>query len=156
MKVQGSAWLILRRTACGGNGIWRDPRTRVMLLRMPSPSWLLLVWSGCAATFAAAVFATAIGGGRAHAWSLAPRPRSTSGAFGWNAVAGIALYPLLYGIAFELAGTSDVRSGLLAGFIHAAAMFAAARPRHDIHGATRVAAAHLVYAVVLAFLYVTP
>ena len=123
---------------------------------MIMPAWLLLIWSGLAAASAAALVAPALGGVPVAAWSLAPLPRSRAHGIAWSIAAGMFAYPLLYGIAFELLHRADIRIGLLLGAVHGAIMFLAARRASTTRAALRAASAHLVYAAVLAFLYVTP
>ena len=122
---------------------------------MHGPSLLLLLWCGLAATIGAAIAGTLIGGS-AVPWSLAPRPRAIGDALVWSVLGGITLYPLAYGILFDALHRADIRIGVLLGAIHGIIMFVAADPRADRRAAFRVGAAHLVYAVTLAFLYVTP
>jgi hypothetical protein len=123
---------------------------------MPAPSWVLLTWSGFAATFAAAVFGNAVGGGAPRAWSLAPRARTRVDALRWSFLAGMLGFPILYSLVFELIGRSDILVGIIAGLIHAPVAFLAARPREDRASAWRAAGIHFVYVVVFAFLYITP
>jgi hypothetical protein len=123
---------------------------------MTAPSWLLLIWSGLAAACAAAVPATLVGGVPRATWSLAPCPRSRSHGAAWSLIGGGIVYPLLYGIIFELLGRADVPLGLVVGTAHALLIFVAARQRCTMRGALRAATAHLVYGVMIAFLYVTP
>jgi hypothetical protein len=71
-------------------------------------------------------------------------------------VAGVLLYPVLYGVAFEALARSSAGTGLALGSLHAvialAVRWQSAGPGH----AARSAAMHLVYGGVIAFLYVTP
>src|SRR5687768_1551590 len=123
---------------------------------MPVPSWVLLIWSGFAATFAAAVFGNAVGGGIPRAWSLAPHARTRADALRWSCFAGLLGFPILYSTLFELIGRADLTVGTLAGLIHAALAFLAAQPHADRATAVRAAGIHFVYVVVFAFLYITP
>jgi hypothetical protein len=123
---------------------------------MPAPSWALLIWSGFAATFAAAVVGNAVGGGVPRAWSLAPRAQNRVDALRWSFVAGMIGFPILYSMTFELVGRADLRVGILAGLIHAPLAFLAAHPRENRAAAIRAAGMHFVYVVVFAFLYITP
>lgn len=123
---------------------------------MIMPAWLLLLWSGLAAASAAALAAAAIGGVPAGSWSLAPNPRSRSHAAAWTIVAGVLVYPVLYGLAFEILHRADVRIGFLLGAVHGSVLFIIARRRGTTRAALRAAAAHLVYGTVMAFLYITP
>ena len=122
---------------------------------MHAPSPLLLLWCGLAATIAAAITGAIAGGTDARSWSLAPHARSRAHALYW-CLAGILAYPAVYGLIFEALHRADIRIGLLLGAIHAAIMFIAADPRRSSRNALRVAAAHLVYGAIIAFLYVTP
>lgn len=124
---------------------------------MIMPAWLLLLWSGLAAACAAALIASAIGGVPVASWSLAPLPRSRTHGAIWSFAAGLLVYPVLYGLVFELLHRADLRTGLILGAIHGAVMFVLAR-RRRVSGRAgfRITAAHLVYGAVLAFLYVTP
>ena len=123
---------------------------------MIMPAWLLLIWCGCAATCAAAVTARAVGGASTATWSLAPLPRSRTHGLAWSIGAGVFAYPVLYGVLFELMHRADLRAGLVLGIVHGAVMFAFVRQRDSTRSAFRPAVSVVVYAVVLAFLYVTP
>jgi hypothetical protein len=124
---------------------------------MPAPSWLLLIWSGCAATCAAALAGSLIGGRAAGSWALLPRPRPTGRALGSTFLAGVVLYPLVYGILFELNSRSHLADGVVAGAVHAMLLLIAAR-RLTLPGRTavRIAVMHVVYGAIIALLYVTP
>jgi hypothetical protein len=74
----------------------------------------------------------------------------------WSIAAGVLAYPLLYGTAFELLHRAGVPTGLVLGACHAIVVFAYVRQRDTGRAAARAAIAHITYAVVLAFLYVTP
>jgi hypothetical protein len=123
---------------------------------MPTPSWVLFTWSGFAATFVAAVFGNAIGGGAPRAWSLAPRALTRGHALRWSFLAGMLGFPIFYSFLFELIGRADLRVGVIAGLIHAPVAFLAANPRADRARALRAAGIHFVYVLVFAFLYITP
>jgi len=122
----------------------------------PLPSWLLLAWAGGAATAAAAVTASLLGG-RSHVpWALVPRPGSALKALTGTLLVGLVVYPAVYGLIFETLGRADLTVGAAGGVLHAIVAGLAGGPRRDPRQAGRLAAAHLVYAVVLGFLYVTP
>lgn len=123
---------------------------------MIAPAWLLLIWSGLAAASAAAVLAPAIGGVQVASWSLAPAPRSRIHGALWSLAAGAVVYPLIYGVIFELLHRADLRTGLILGAVHGTIMFAVARRDGTTRSALRVAFAHLVYGAMMGFLYVTP
>lgn len=123
---------------------------------MPAPSWLLLVWSGLAATCAAAVLGSLFGGRSVAPWALVPRTRSRAAAALATLVAGVVVYPMLYGLVFEVLGRSSAGTGLALGGIHGVAAFLAGSPRTTPRPAVRSAFMHLLYGVVIAFLYVTP
>jgi len=123
---------------------------------MIMPAWLLLIWCGCVATCAAAITARAVGGASTAAGSLAPLPRSRTHGLAWSIGAGVLAYPVLYGVLFELLHRADVGAGLVLGIVHAAVMFTFVRQRDTTRAAFRSATSVVVYAVVLAFLYVTP
>jgi hypothetical protein len=123
---------------------------------MIMPAWLLLLWAGLTAAAIAAPVAAAVGGARTASWSLAPAPASRTNGVIWTVLAGVLLYPAIYGFVFELLGRADLRTGALLGAAHGAIMFLVARRRTTTRSAVRTAAAHLVYAAALAFLYVTP
>lgn len=123
---------------------------------MHAPSWLLLFWSGFAATLAAAIVGTALGCGAPRAWALTPRPRTGPAAFATTLFAGLLLYPALYGILFEIAARADIRTGLIAGALQAFVVFLLSRRSLGSAVSLRIASANLVYAVTLAFLYTTP
>jgi hypothetical protein len=123
---------------------------------MIMPAWFLLVWSGLAAACVAALFASAVGGVSVAAWSLAPVPRSRSHGAAWSLAAGMVIYPVAYGFVFELLERADLRTGLILGALHGASMFAVARRRASSRAGLRATIAHFVYAVAIAFLYITP
>ncbi|HEX6134628.1 MAG TPA: hypothetical protein VFZ24_11725 [Longimicrobiales bacterium] len=123
---------------------------------MTTPAWLLLIWSGLGAACAAAAIGASIGGVASGSWSLAPLPRSRTHGAAWSLLAGMFIYPIVYGLAFELFQRADVRAGFILGLLHAVAVFSFIRPRAPLHPAVRAAAAHLAYGTVLGFLYVTP
>lgn len=123
---------------------------------MTAPAWLLLVWSGLGATCAVVIGGSLLGRRTASAWALSPRSRSDARAFAWTLIAGAAVYPLLYGIAFEVLRRSDVRAGLLLGLVHGALAVILTSPGGSPRSALRTAAVHVVYGIVIAFLYVTP
>lgn len=123
---------------------------------MIMPAWLLLVWSGLAATSVAALLAPAVGGAAVAPWSLAPVPRSVRHGAAWSLIAGAIVYPIVYGFLFELLHRADLRIGLVLGALHGVIMFAVARRTSSSRAAFRAAAAHLVYGAAIAFLYITP
>lgn len=123
---------------------------------MSAPSWLLLVWVGAAATCAAAITGTLLGGRTRTTWALAPTPRSASHALGVTILAGMVAYPIVYGIIFEAMQRSDVAAGLVLGAVHGVLAFAVSGPRARPWTALRVAAMHVVYGAACAFFYVTP
>jgi hypothetical protein len=123
---------------------------------MPTPSWLLLVWSGFAATCAAATAGSLLGGRAPRAWALVPRPPSASASLAASLLAGAVLYPIFYGLAFEITSRADVLTGLAMGTVHGSLAFALSRPAAAHRPALRLAAMHVVYGATIAFLYVTP
>jgi hypothetical protein len=123
---------------------------------MPSPSWLLLAWVGLAATSAAAVAGSLLGGRAPWSWALHAAPRSRAHAAGITILLGIVAYAAGYGILFELVGRSDLPFGLLAGLVHGAVAFLLSSPRRQPGAALRVWVMHAVYGGAAAFLYVTP
>jgi hypothetical protein len=123
---------------------------------MPLPSWILLLWCGLAATCAAALLGTLIGGSTPASWALVPRARSATRSLLSTIVAGVLLYPAFYGIAFEALARSSAGTGLALGAVHAAVALTVVWRTADPRAAVRSAAMHLVYGVVIAFLYVTP
>jgi hypothetical protein len=120
------------------------------------PSWVLLFWCGCAATCAAAVTGSLVGGSAPATWSLriraAPGVRSVAGTI----LAGVVVYPPIYGFIFEAARRADVTAGLALGLAHAILVALAARWAGRADGMPRLALMHVVYGAVLALLYVTP
>jgi hypothetical protein len=127
-----------------------------MALPFPTPSWLLLAWAGGAATCAAAMAGSLAGGRAAAPWTLVPRTRSRAVAALATLLVGVALYPAIYGLVFEALGRADLMVGFGAGLVHAGVAVAAGEPRRRPWAAARLGLVHLVYAVVLGFLYVTP
>lgn len=123
---------------------------------MPSPSWILLAWVGLAATCAAAITGTIVGGGAPQAWSLSPRARSAGHGLRVSIGLGMLLYPPTYGVAFELVGRADVLLGLIVGTGHGLIAFAITVPRYPLAVALRTLLMHVAYGTTMAFLYVTP
>jgi hypothetical protein len=130
-----------------------------MLIPVPTPSWLLLAWAGGAATSAAVLAGSLLGGRSTMPWALAYRPQSLAQALAGTALAGLLFYPLVYGVLFEVLGTADMRTGAVAGGLHAVVAVGLTfrrRARPALRTLVRVAAARLLYAIVIGFLYVTP
>jgi len=124
--------------------------------RMNSPSWLLLLWAGCAATCSAAVAGTVLGGAARGTWSLAPRVVSRARNVAWTLGGGLLLYPLIYGVLFELLHTDRTSVGLIIGSVHAGIVVALNSPNRNHARAISLAGMHIVYGVMIAFLYVVP
>lgn len=135
----------LARNACGTHST-----------TMITPAWLLLLWSGLGAATAAGIVATLIGGVTSASWSLAAIPRSRLHGFICSIGCGMFLYPIAYGLLFELLHRADFRTGLAVGAVHGLILFITTRRRAPLRPALRAAAAHFVYGIVIAFLYVTP
>jgi hypothetical protein len=123
---------------------------------MNSPSWLLLLWCGLGGTCGAAVTGAVLGGSNGAGWSLAPRPQATGHGLAWSLLAGLILYPIAYGLAFEALQRADFRLGLALGAAHAAAALLLSRHGMTAAAALRIIAMHLVYGMAIGFLYVTP
>jgi hypothetical protein len=123
---------------------------------MPSPAWLLLFWSGCAATCAAAAAGSLVGGKAARSWSLEPRPVSAALSLAATIAAGMLIYPVIYGVVFETIGRADVPAGAVMGGVHAVLAVAASHRAGLPRTMPRMAVMHLIYGIVLALLYVTP
>jgi hypothetical protein len=123
---------------------------------MVLPSWILLLWCGLAATCAAALLGTLLGGSSPASWALVPRARSVTLSVLSTIVAGVLLYPIFYGIAFEALARSSAGTGFALGAVHAVFALAMRWQSAPPRDAARSAAMHLVYGGVIAFLYVTP
>lgn len=123
---------------------------------MPAPSWLLLAWTGLAATAAAAITGSLFGGRASYAWAMHARARSAGHALAFTALLGLLVYAVVYGLVFEATSRADFPFGLLAGFVHGAVAFALSRPRAFPAAAFRVWAMHVAYGGTAAFIYVTP
>jgi hypothetical protein len=123
---------------------------------MPAPSWLLLAWSGFAATCVASLAGALVGGDEPHTWSLLSRSRSALPALLTTLAAGVMIYPLMYGAVFEHLARADAQLGTLLGAGHGLLALLFARPTREPRNAFRVALMHALYGVTLAFLYVTP
>lgn len=123
---------------------------------MNVPAWLLLFWCGLAATCVAALAGSVVGGVPVARWSLAAAPRSRLHGATATLLAGALLYPLAYGLIFELLHRADYKLGLLLGLIHGMMAFLLARRGTATRNSFRVAIAHAAYGLVLGFLYVTP
>jgi hypothetical protein len=123
---------------------------------MPAPSWLLLAWSGFAATCVASLAGALVGGDEPHTWSLLPRSRSALAALLATLAAGLIAYPLIYGAVFEHLARADAQLGALLGAGHGVIALLFARPTREPRNAFRVGLMHALYGLSLAFLYVTP
>jgi hypothetical protein len=123
---------------------------------MALPSWILLLWCGLAATCAAALLGTLLGGSAPASWALVPRARSVTLSVLSTIVAGVLLYPVFYGIAFEALARSSAGTGFALGSAHAVLVLALRWRSAGPRAAARNAAMHLLYGGVIAFLYVTP
>jgi hypothetical protein len=123
---------------------------------MPAPSWLLLAWSGFAATCVASLAGALVGGDEPHTWSFLPRSRSALAALLTTLAAGLIAYPLIYGAVFEHLARADARLGAILGLGHAVIALVFALPARAPRSAGRVALMHALYGLTLAFLYVTP
>ena len=123
---------------------------------MVMPAWLLLVWCGLGAATAAGLAAMMIGGIPFATWSLATLPRTRLHGILCSVGCGLFIYPVIYGLIFEVLHRADLLTGTLLGAAHGLVLFLTTRRRAPLRPALRVAAAHLVYGAVLAFLYVTP
>jgi len=123
---------------------------------MITPAWLLLIWSGLAAACFAAVAGVLVGGEAAARWSLAPVPHSRRHGALWSLGAGVLIYPVIYGVAFELMQRADLLTGGVLGLLHAIVIFIIVRRNGSTHQAIRAAVVHLMYGIALGFLYVTP
>jgi hypothetical protein len=119
------------------------------------PAWLLLLWSGAGASCAAAITGSLLGA-RKGGLVLLPRARSDARAIVLSLTAGIIVYPLIYGLAFEATGRADVVTGLLLGLVHGVIVLAAYARNAQVRPALRAAVVHAVYGAMIAFLYVTP
>lgn len=135
--------------------IWRSLHCVATLRRMAAPSMLILFWCGLAATVTAAIVGALLGPRTPTAWALLP---DLSGwkAFGTSMLVGTAVYPLLYGLVFEVFHRADIGIGVLLGIAHASTTLVIGRPRQRPRLALRIAAMHLTYGLTLALLYVTP
>lgn len=123
---------------------------------MNMPSWLLLLWCGLGGTCGAAVIGSVLGGSARMSWSLDPLPDSAMRGVAWSIVAGLVVYPAVYGVVFEAIRRSDYRIGLVLGAAHALIVILACNRRLGAAAAMRIVAIHVVYGTTLAFLYVTP
>jgi hypothetical protein len=124
---------------------------------IPTPSWLLLLWTGLAALLAAALIVAPLAGPRAPRGAIYFFRPEGFAQYLLLVFLGLVLYPLLYGLAFDLTHTASVLSGAAAGLAHAAGLLAirAAR-RARIQMPLLTLLLYVVYGAVLGFLYVTP
>lgn len=124
---------------------------------IPAPSWLLLVWTGLAALLAAALIVAPLagsGGPRSALYFFRPQD---AGGYILMGVLGLLVYPVLYGLAFDLTHTASVLSGAAAGIVNAAILIAVrAVQRGRIEKPLLTLLLYVVYGAVLGFLYVTP
>ena len=122
-----------------------------------TPSWLLLVWTGLAATLAiAAIFAPLFGsrGPRGSVYFFRPRAFPD---FLLLALLGILVYPLVYGFIFDSIHVASAFSGAVTGALHGVALVAISairRRRPEMPGITLLL--YVAYGAVLGFFYVTP
>jgi hypothetical protein len=136
--------------------IWRTSSYVPTLRAMTPPSIFILFWCGFAATIAAAFAGAVLAPRTPAAWAILPRPDGARRSAVASLLAGLVVYPVLYGIVFEAFQRADIRIGFLFGVVHAVAAFLLARASLSDRGALRIAGMHLVYVVTLALLYVTP
>jgi hypothetical protein len=122
---------------------------------MNMPAWLLLLWSGAAATCAAAIAGVVLGS-RRGSWQLLPALWPLGRATAMSLAAGLLFYPVAYGIVFEASSRDDVVTGAVLGAVHGLAVLIASRPRRDARLAVRAGGLHVIYGAVIALLYVTP
>jgi hypothetical protein len=121
---------------------------------MNMPSWLLLLWCGLGGTCGAAVVGALLGGATRASWSLDPRPESIARGVAWSVLAGLLVYPVVYGVLFETLSRSDYRIGLLFGAGHAVIAIITYRRNLTNAASLRLAAMHIAYGTITAFLYV--
>jgi hypothetical protein len=124
------------------------------------PSWLLLIWSGLAATLAASVVGAGPGILIGTRIPRRHRLRRHLGRLLLGAALGVIVYPVLYGVAFEWMVRADLVIGAMLGAAHGALAILARAVRPPTHrgapGPGRLLAGHLVYGALLGWLYVVP
>lgn len=122
-----------------------------MLSRI-QPGWLLILWCGLAAALVALPIARA------------PERKAVRVSAGRRIAGGIVellVFPVLYALALEALGRSDIALGAILGAAHGMLTVATAAMRPGTGGGllatrTRAFLARTVYGAVFAFLYVVP
>lgn len=124
------------------------------------PSWLLLLWTGLAATLVASVAGAGPGILIGTRLSRRNRVRRHFGRLMLAVLLGVVLYPLLYGAVFEALGRADLTLGAALGGAHGAlaVLWRVLRPPtgRDLPGPLRLLIGHALYGVVLGVLYIVP
>lgn len=123
---------------------------------LPDTSWLLLIWTGLAATiFAAAVIAPLAARGVSGS-VLFMRPASIADT-ALLALLGIVVYPAIYGTILDTLHSASILTGAAIGVAHAIVLvFALGINRRGNATIRAILLTHVAYGAVLGFLYVTP
>ena len=123
---------------------------------LPDISWLLLIWTGLAATiFAAAVVAPLAARGERGAL-LFMRPASIADAC-LLAALGVIVYPAIYGTILDAMHSASILTGAALGLAHAIVLTLSPRSSRRVNATVRaIVLTHVAYGAVLGFLYVTP
>ena len=118
------------------------------------PAWLLLAWSGLAATLVSA-----------SVRALLPLPDdpgrpSAARRLTRSVILGLLAFPLAYGLAFEAIERADLLAGaalgLLHGLLEAGLRMRAATPDHRRRAVLHGLLGGLSYGLVIGFLYLVP
>ena len=141
---------------------------------IPSPSWILLLWCGLAASLAGELVAAVLRPGRGtrrHGEASSPRlmagPRENSII---AVLTGFLIFAPVYGLLFEASHRADIAAGVIVGAAHgvlagAIALIAAARQPADARATPLAALAwfrarrllsRMTFGAVLGFLYAVP
>ena len=119
-----------------------------------TPAWLLLAWSGLAATLVSACVRALL--------PLPPGPgrRTAAHRLARSVILGLLAFPLAYGLAFETIGRADLVSGaalgLLHGLLEAGLRLRNAAPHHRGRPFALGLLGGLSYGLVIGFLYLVP
>jgi hypothetical protein len=132
------------------------PRTGDPHPVLPDTSWLLLIWTGLAATIFAAAVVAPLAARETRGSLLFMRPASVTDLL-LLAVLGIIVYPAVYGTILDALHSASILTGAALGLAHALVLLLTARVQRIGSTAVRTLfLTHVAYGAVLGFLYVTP
>jgi hypothetical protein len=85
---------------------------------LPDTSWLLLIWTGLAATIFASVLVAPLAAKNARGAIPYMRPASLGDSL-LLAVLGVLVYPAIYGLILDALHTASILAGAVLGLVHA-------------------------------------